>query len=356
MNYPLMTEFTLDATGDFRLPRGIRLRPGTQEDEAPTFDVMRRAMGFDMLWTQHAAMRHHLRQSPDCSYWIAEETPRFGRPRIIGYARSIVRDHVWSLTEFFLLPDHHRRGIGRALLERCLADGAKAGADTRMVLASHNLSADALYIRRAGCLPRVPMMLMAGPAFRLRVSEMQERTILDRLLPDAGAFSEDVSISLYAEPVRIETSVQSELDALDRAVVGYARPQEHAFWAQQMGGERGAARIFRRREADGSAGAIVGYAYQGNHCGGPVLAGNPSDLPRMMAHVAQIAHRSRHSRDEFGFSTQIESYCAVAGTNATALRWLLDCGWKISFHYLFMSSRPFGQLDRYICHNPLYVM
>src|SRR5580658_9138140 len=97
-------------SGGHRLPRGISLRRGTASDESGAFDVMRRTMNAEMSWANHSAMRHHLRTSPACSFWVAEETPRFSSPRVVGYARSIVRDNVWSLTEFFVLPNQHRHG------------------------------------------------------------------------------------------------------------------------------------------------------------------------------------------------------------------------------------------------------
>ena len=76
------------------LPRGIQLRRAGEGDEQATFDVMRRAMGHDMNWMHHHPMRRHLRVSPASSYWLAEETHRFGKPRIVGYAHSIVRERV----------------------------------------------------------------------------------------------------------------------------------------------------------------------------------------------------------------------------------------------------------------------
>src|SRR5258708_7455147 len=118
------------------LPRGISVRRGGTEDEHATFEVMKRTMGYDMNWSHHLLVRRHLRNSPDSSFWLAEERQRFGSVKVIGYARSVVREGVWSLTEFFVLPGHHRQGIGGALLAKCLEDGLKAGANTRLILAS----------------------------------------------------------------------------------------------------------------------------------------------------------------------------------------------------------------------------
>ena len=332
------------------LPRGLRVRQGEAGDELAAFDVMRRAMNFDMPWADHAAIRHHLRQSAGASFWVAEETPRFHRNRVVGYGRSIVREGVWCLTEFFVLPDFHRRGLGGAILERCLTDGAQFGANTRLVLASQHPAADSLYIRRAECTPRLPMLLLVGPSDSLRVPGPEAAAIVESRIGQRR--SEDRFARLLAEPLLLTTESKAALDTLDRAIVGYARPMEHAHWAATMGGINGAARLFRRA----SSGEIVGYAYIGGTGSGPALALEPENLPAMLAHVAQRERlRSRENREN-GFLFASDRYMALAGTNEIVLRWLLDCGWRIAFQYLFMASRPLGSLDRYICHNPIYIL
>lgn len=347
-------------------PRGIRVRPGTSEDEFTTFEVMGRAMGYDMTWQHHAGMRHHLRNSPRMSYWVAEETPRFGAPRVVGYARSVVRERVWNLTEFFVLPDHHQKGIGGALLARCVDEGVAFGADTRFVLASHNAAADSLYIRKAGCFPRVPMLLMIGSPDSLRslpdnypriaIVEGRGATVFSALnaVPTGDASSDRVT----AEPVVLTADVQAEIDRLDRDTVGYARPFEHTQWAAEMGGPNGAARLFRRPAADSGRHdglKLVGYAYIGLASSGPALALQPPDLPAMLSYVTSLAASSARLASSFG-GPRREQYWAVPGVNEVVLSWLLLSGWRIVFQYLFMSSRPMGRLDRYVCFNPLYVL
>ena len=63
-----------------------------------------------------------------------------------------------------------------------------------------------------------------------------------------------------------------------------------------------------------------------------------------------------HTDSDFDLVPAVEQYLAVPGTNETVLRWLLECGWQIVFHYLFMSSCPLGSLERYVGHNPLYFL
>ncbi len=337
------------------LPRHIRVRRGTADDELPTFEVMRRTMNMEMSWTNHAPTRHHLRKSPDVSFWLAEETSLFGAPKVVGYARSMVREGVWCLNEFFLLPGHQRQGIGGTLLAACLKDGDAAGADGHLVLASHHPSADSLYIRRAGCFPRLPMMLLVGSLLNLRLPEAEAATILDTVLPPSALAPGTAHETLYAEPIVLTPETQAAFDALDREIVGYARPTEHVFWAERMGGQERPSRLFRRVGASGEKGEIVGYAYLGNEITGPVLARTSADLPRLIHHIVTVSQRLPAPANPFEFRP-LELYFPICGSNEIMLTWLLGCGWHIAFQYLFMSSRPLGKLDRYVCHNPLYYL
>lgn len=358
-----MTFFTQRKTesAERGLPRGIGLRRGTAADEFPAFGVMGRAMNYAMHWPHHAPLRHHLRNSPQTSFWLAEEAPRFGGPKIVGYARSTVREGVWSLTEFFVLPDYHRRGIGKALLARCLEDGNEAGAHTRLVLASPSASADALYIRHGGCFPRLPMLLLAGSLDSLYSLETDAEPAIVEVASSPTAFLPDTETlplgALTAEPLMLTPELQTCFDALDRETLGFARPQEHAHWAGTMGGPNGTARLFRRTLPGASGpGPIVGYAYIGPNSSGPALAFDPADLPRMIATVAARMRDSRAQTNSFERALPTDLHLAVPGSNEHVLRWLLDCGWRIVFQYLFMSSRPLGRLERYVCYNPLYLL
>jgi GNAT superfamily N-acetyltransferase len=337
------------------LPRHVRIRRGTADDEFPTFEAMRRTMNQEMNWAHHAPTRHHLRNSPDSSFWLAEESALFSTPKVIGYARSMVREGVWCLNEFFMLPGHQRQGIGGALLNACLKDGDLAGAHTRLVLASHHPSADSLYIRRAGCFPRLPMLLLVGSLQKLSLPESDAATVHDSILPHSGADSSPAFTPLAAEPIILTPEVQAEIDVLDREIVGYARPTEHAFWVASMGGPYRSSRLFRHPAPPGEKGRLVGYAYLGYETTGPALALDSADLPRMIHHGVNLFQRLPQTTGEFEFRP-MELYFPVCGSNEIMLSWLLNCGWHIAFQYLFMSTRPLGHLDRYVCHNPLYYL
>ena len=338
-----------------RLPRSVTIRRGELDDEQATFEVMRRAMGFEMSWSQHLTARRHMRSSPHSSYWVAEDNPRVGRHRIVGYAHSMVRDHVWQLTEFFVLPTHHRIGIGSALLNLCLQDGDEAGAQSRFVLASHHPAANALYIRRARCLPRVPMVLLAGQVNALRLP-LGTAPVIDSVAPPDPRNLQPAHAAidgklLVAQPMLPEEHNLNEVNRLDLQVLGYTRTAEHRHWINETGGPDGNARIFRYTEGS-HAGDFAGYCYYGRYSSGPALCYNPADLPRIIAHVLSL--RRRPITGLTGLIDSAEPYWAIAGTNETVLNWMMNCGWNIVYHYLYMSSEPPQGLEQYVCHNPLH--
>ena len=88
-------------------------------------------------------------------WWIAEDE---ATGRAVGYARSIMRDGVRELTEFFVLPDAQSSGIGRGLLERAFpSDGARH----RAIVATIDPRAIARYLR-TGLDARLPMIGWEG--------------------------------------------------------------------------------------------------------------------------------------------------------------------------------------------------
>lgn len=346
------------------LPRNVTVRCGTPDDDYHAFEVMQRAMGFEANWRFHVRPRAHLNGSSGASFWVAEEKPRFGHPKIIGYSRSILRDGMWILTEFFVQPAQHRQGIGRALLTRCLQDGGGETARNRIVLASHHPAALSLYIRVLGCTPRVPMILMTGTLGTLRLPDDADAMISDTVLNFIFSSPERPKTFNYeplrAEPLILTERVLAELNTLDRQVLGYTRPEEHFFWSREMGGSRGPSRLFRTvgRTLDGkeTCGDLVGYTYMGVHYTGPALAVAPANLPRMVWHVAQITRWFSQSEGEFDMLLHSDQSFAVPGVNEHTVRWLNSCGWQTSYHYLYMSTMPAGNLEKYIGFSPIYLL
>ena len=214
----------------------------------------------------------------------------------VGFSASVVRDGVWFLSQFWVLPEWHGAGIGSALLEETLAAGRHA--DAFSVVASPFPVAQLLYLR-ASMFPLWNQIDMRG--------------VLPRDERPGGI--EDLT-----------TADQAWIDDLDREIRGVARPEDHRFW-------RDSARGF----ALGSDGSPVGYVY-GWADGkiGPGAVREASDIPRLLRAAA------------LAMPGEQEVTLAVPDANWSALRELIRAGFVPLGSNTFMATRPLGDPTRYI--------
>lgn len=248
-------------------------------------------------------MFEHLAATAD-EWWVGEED---ATGRAVGYARSIVRDGVRELTEFFVLPDAQSAGVGRGLLERAFpAEGARH----RAIVATIDPRAIARYLR-AGLDARVPMIGLEG-------------TPRDEHLP----------ADLARQPIDPEDPPLEELAEVDRHVLGFRRDEDHRWLASQRPGV-----VYRR---DGS---LVAYGYQPARplWGGPYAALESADLPVIIADAEAAAAAAGHATVSFD----------VALTARPALDHLLGRGFRVDpFVMLFFTDGPVEGLDRYVLTSP----
>jgi len=122
----------------------LRVRLGqAHPEDAPDTAVLEKE------WEQSWPLYTHLAQTAD-HLWVAERNSR-----IIGFARSMIRDGVRSLSEFWVLPQEQSSGVGRALLQRAFpADDARL----RYIIATVDTRAQARYMK-AGLYPRFSFYL-----------------------------------------------------------------------------------------------------------------------------------------------------------------------------------------------------
>lgn len=273
----------------------LRLRLGqVQAEEAPDKATLEKE------WEQIRPLYDHLAHTAD-HLWVAERGDH-----IIGFARSMMRDGVRSLTEFWVLPQEQSSGVGRALLRRAFpADGARF----RYIIATVDTRAQASYMK-AGLYPRFSMYL-----FRRRPEIRRADTDL--------AFRR---IEATAEEAQI-------VDRLDQAVLGYRRRPEHDWFIQNRRGY-----LYYRH------GDAVGYGYAGKQSG-PFVLLDDGDFPAVLAHAETEVVRQGHPEIEFVTPT----------VNEAAVDHLLAHGYRLKpFFCQLMTSRPFGRFDRYVATSPMF--
>lgn len=217
-------------------------------------------------------------------------------PRPVGFAAAVVRDGVWFLSQLWVLPDHHRSGIGSALLDEALSIGR--GASAFCTVSSPHPAAQLLYLRTSMFPLWTQIEMGGGKDDRPRRPDgVRELTGTD----------------------------QRWVDELDREVRGMARPEDHAFWR----GQDGSALALER------AGRPAGYLYvwpDGKI--GPGAVRDPAD-------VAVAIQAARH------VATGPPIF-AVPSTNWRALGELVRLGFApIAATNTFMASRALADGSRY---------
>jgi GNAT superfamily N-acetyltransferase len=250
-----------------------------------------------------APMFDHLAATAD--HWYIAEDEDTGRA--VGYARSILRDGVRELTEFFVLPDAQSGGVGRQLLE--LAFPA-AGARHRAIVATIDPRAIARYLR-AGLDARVAMIGLEGAPRALPLPTDLERQRIEATEPPLDALAE-----------------------IDRRTLGFRRDDEHRWLASQRAGW-----LYLRN------GIPAGYGYHPSRpaWGGPYAALYDSDLPALLAEGEAAAAARGHETVSFD----------VPLTARPALDHLLSRGFRVDpFVMLFFTDGPVDGLDRYVLTSP----
>lgn len=299
----------------------IIYRPGTADDSYTVFKIfedtyadLNRRMGsteptstadpeaLARMWAERRSLYEHLARTAE-HFWLAE---RDGEP--IGFARSVHRDGVRQLTEYFVLPDTQSAGVGRELLQRVFPQD---GARRHSIIATTDMRAQARYLK-AGVYPRFPLYYFWRK-------------------PEQVPVVSDLSF----EPLTASTNTLAILADLDQQVLGYRRDVDHRWLTSDRRGY-----LYYRDTTP------VGYGYTGLR-NGPFALLESSDFPAVLAQAESAA--AQHGRDHFGVE--------VPMVNRSAVDYLLARGYRMdSFIAILMSNRPFGNFEHYINTSPPFFL
>jgi len=295
----------------------VDFRRGTADDDRPCFDVfveaavdLSRRIGAPWdpdpadLWTRMEPLYRRLGDEA-AEWWLAQGD---GDGQVIGYARSVARGGLFELSEFFVRPGRQSAGVGRRLLE--LAFPSDRG-EVRAIIATPDLRALSRYYR-AGTVVRFPFVSLNGA-------------------PAAAGDATDLEI------VRASTDDIGTLAELERAILEFDRgPDELAWLIEQREGY-----LYRRH------GQAVGFGFIGLSGSGPIAALDSADQVPILRHVE--ARAMALGRAEVSFE--------VPMVNEVAMRHLLGRRFRMDpFMTFLLSSRPFGQFDRFIPFSPPFIL
>lgn len=296
----------------------ITYRRGTLDDSRQTFEVFRQSImdlgdrlntmpisgGRDPqvtkeLWNRRQPLFEHLARTSD-NFWVADLRPG----QVVGFARSILRDGIRQLTEFFVQPDHQSKGVGGELLKRAFPS---KGSKHRFILATIDGRAVPRYLK-AGVYPLFPCYAFTRPAEKVKVKS-------------------DLSI----QPIMASSpAILGLLNEIDQAILGFRRELEHQWLLKNRQGF-----IYKQN------GASIGYGYLGE-LNGPFALLDPTCFPAVLAHAESA---SAENNAEFNVEVPL--------VNRTAVDYLLARGCQMdSFFEFFMADQPFGRFENYILTSP----
>jgi GNAT superfamily N-acetyltransferase len=278
--------------------------------------------------------------------------------RVVGFGIAVQREHVWFLSQLYVLPEEQRHGIGRAILTQIMPSIAQAPLPDEAVAIgttgdragrrdgvmatctdSAQPASNGLYARY-GIVPRVPVFNLVGqPADPSPLPVLPagiEAVSMDLQGPRAARVASVRAISANlgqargrAEQARAIDSIDRAVDLIDRAVLGYAHPADHAHL--RATGRMGFVYMT-------AAGEPVGYGYSSE-----VGRFGPVSLLDETLTAAVIGHLMATIKPRGATSVW------VPGANDRAMVALLRAGLRIEgFPAQLCWTRPFAAFDRYV--------
>ncbi|MCU0506045.1 MAG: GNAT family N-acetyltransferase [Chloroflexi bacterium] len=313
--------------------RSISLRLATEADLAACAEIQRVALdgylaplGQTLTWNAPAVVGlfAHLRATDPGRFVVAE---RDGVP--IGFASAWVRGGLWFLALLFVVPEEQGRRLGTLLLEAVLPgprDRAPDGEPLVLGVATDSLQpiSNALYAR-FGMVPRLPAFMLRGPLSRPEAfARLPEGVVATPFAPggtDGGRTGADAGSAL-----RLHADVTT---AVDREVLGFVRPVDHAW----LLGDRSGILL---ANADGEP---VGYGYRrADGRLGPVATMDATLLPALVGRLARDAA-----------ADVPEQSLIVTGAAGPALVACLAAGLRITDPPTIVGwDRPFADFSRYL--------
>jgi GNAT superfamily N-acetyltransferase len=264
---------------------------------------------------------NHLHTTDPERFLVAERVgPVDDRP-IDAFVVAVARERLWFLSMLFVQPPAQGRGLGRALLGAVLP--GKGSTDWRATATdSVQPISNGLY-SSLGMVPRMPLLRLVG---------LPERA---EALP---AFPAGIDISPFdaidgSGDGLGSSALAAEIAALDRDVLGFEHPVDHAFVADE--GRRGF--LYHDR-----TGATVGYGYT-SEAGrvGPVAVADSALLGAVVGHLVSAVR----PRGAFGLW--------VPGSAGEAVVPLVRAGFRVDgFPVLLCWDRPFADFSRYLPISP----
>ena len=223
----------------------------TNREELPGIAVLRDAVAAEIpsLGNQRQILDLEIEVDPNLQHLIRHDPDGFftavERDDTVGFAAAHVRLRQCVLSEIWVLPQHHGKGAGEALVRRVISFGERSGAREFLTMIPIEPAIQGLLLRHAfNPISPVFVFELKNPAAG------QLATALTRLLPGRNVTAE-----------LLERRGQADLDRIDKVTRNITRDVDHVHWLK----ERGFNAAFVKQGA-----RIAAYAYGGRDQLGPV--------------------------------------------------------------------------------------
>ena len=329
-----MTTRTRAEPGDQAIALDHRIRPARDEDVPVCAGIWRDALN-DYLGRLGQPeipddlgpilrLYRHLRSTDPERFLVAERHASDGTTAIDAFGSAVVREPLWFLSMLFVRPAAQARGLGRRLLDALAPDTgwAERGGVRATATDSAQPISNGLY-GSLGIVPRTPLLRLVGAVERPAALPELPVEIEPAAFEEIGADGDGLGSS----------ALDGELAALDRAILGFERPVDHAFL--RFEGRRGFLYCDR-------AGRPRGYGYTSESGRvGPVVVADGALLGPVVAHLVTAVE----PRGAFGIW--------APGLAGEAVVPLLRAGFRIDgFPTLLCWDRPFADYARAIPTSP----
>ncbi len=190
-------------------------------------------------------LRHLFSHDPDGFFTAID------KDETLGFAAAHVRSRQCILSDFWVLPQHQRRGAGDLLLERVLIYGENSGAREFMAIVPAEPNIQAILLKN-GFAPETPVFVFSLSA----EAAAPLAATLTALLSGREATSDIFQRRGHAD-----------IDRLDQLTRNITRDVDHVYWLKDRGFKAALVQQGQR---------IGAYAYAGSKQIGPV-AGSTQD-------------------------------------------------------------------------------
>ena len=302
-----MTNFTIrkgERKDQFAAFRVFRLSLYGLLQKMTVIETIPAAAEIEKLYEYYRSFLDHIYNTCD-QFWVAEADRE-----VIGYARSIVRDGVRQLTEFFVMPDHQGLGIGSQLLVKAFP---KEDSQNRVICASPDTRALIRYLK-------------TGVRSRTTIYEWSR-------IPKVIPFETDLVINIIEDtPEHIAI-----LNDIDSTIIGYTREADHHWLIKNKRGH------FYSRN-----GQVVGYSYFANRAG-PIAMLHNADFSAALAHIE--TEMTKTVDDVYN-----EIILCVPMNNPAAVDYVIKRGYHTNaFFEHFLTDQPLGHYENYIFIDPILI-